>query len=111
MSNFPPYGHSNNKLEVELDLFTYATKSRTRLEHATGVDTSQFNKNDDDLANLKTEVDKLEKLDIDKLTAVSVDLKNVSAVVDKKVVEKDVYDKLIKNFDAIDTSKLVKKRI
>ena len=27
MSYFPPYGHSKNKIEVELDLSNYATKS------------------------------------------------------------------------------------
>ena len=26
MSYFPPYGHSKNKIEVELDLSNYATK-------------------------------------------------------------------------------------
>ena len=54
MSYFPSYGHSRNKIEVELDLSNYATKSD--LENATGVDTLQFAKKDD-LANLKSEVD------------------------------------------------------
>ena len=37
MSYFPPYGHSKNKIEVELDLSNYAPKSD--LKNATGVDT------------------------------------------------------------------------
>ena len=46
MNYFPPYGHSKNKIEVELDLSNYATKSA-------GVGTSKFAKKDG-LANLKT---------------------------------------------------------
>ena len=42
MSYFPPYGRSKNKIEVELNLSNYATKSD--LKNATGVDTSQFAK-------------------------------------------------------------------
>ena len=37
MSYFPRYGHSKNKIEVELDLPNYATKSD--LKNATGVNT------------------------------------------------------------------------
>ena len=40
MSYFPPYGHSKNK--IHLDLSNYATQSQ--LKNATGVDTSQFAK-------------------------------------------------------------------
>ena len=36
MSYFPSYGHRKSKIEVELDLSNYATKSHL------GVDTSQF---------------------------------------------------------------------
>ena len=43
------------------------------------------------LANLKTEVD---KLDIDKLVPVPVDLSKLSDVVKNDVVKKTVYDKL-----------------
>ena len=42
MSYFPPYIHSKNKIEVELDLSNYATKSD--LKNAAGVDTSRFAK-------------------------------------------------------------------
>ena len=61
MSYFLPYNHSKNKIEVELDLSNYAPKYE--LEKVKVVDTSQSAKNND-LANLKSEVD---KLDIDKL--------------------------------------------
>ena len=59
MSYFLPDGHSKNKREVQLDLSNYATKPD--FKNATGVVTSQFAKKDD-LANLKLEVDKLERL-------------------------------------------------
>ena len=58
MCYFPPYCHSKNKIEV---LSNYATKCD--LKNKTSVDTFQFAKNDD-LANLKSQVD---ELDIDKL--------------------------------------------
>ena len=77
MSYFPPYSYSKNKIEVELDFSNYATKSD--LKNATGADTLQFFKKDD-LANLKSEVDKLDidklaELDADKLKLVHVNLK------------------------------------
>ena len=52
------------------------------------------------LASLKTKVD---KLDIDKLAPVPVDLSKLSDVV-KNVVEKAVYDKLVAKVNNIDTS-------
>ena len=57
MSYFPTNGHSKNKIKVELDFFSYATKSE--LKNVTGVDTSQFPKKDD-LANVKSEINKLD---------------------------------------------------
>ena len=59
-----------------------------------------------DLANLKTEVD---KLDIDKLLSVPVDLSKLSDVVKNDVVEKTVYDKLVAKVNNIDTSYFVLK--
>ena len=44
------------------------------------------------LASLKTEVD---KIDVDKLKAVPVDLSKLSNVVKNDVVKKTVYDKLV----------------
>ena len=58
---FPEPKSLGGRVKVELDLFNYATK--TDLKDATGVDTSSFTKKVD-LANLKSDVD---KLDIDKL--------------------------------------------
>ena len=58
------------------------------------------------MANLKTEVD---KLDIDKLATVPVDLSKLSNVVKNDAVKKTVCDKLVAKVDNIDTSGLVKK--
>ena len=86
-----------------------ATKSD--LESSTGVDTSDFAKKAD-LASLKTTVEKLDKLDVDRLKSVPVDLKKKSYVEEKKVDKENVYDKLYKKVNAIqttDTSNLLKK--
>ena len=58
------------------------------------------------LANLKTEVD---KLDINKLTHVSNDLGKLSSVVKNDVVKKTVYDKLVAKVNKIDTTAFVLK--
>ena len=78
----------------------YATKNVTR------VDTSHFALKTN-LANLKTEVD---KLDIDKLVPVPVDLSKLSNVVKNDVVKKTVYDKLVAKVNNIDTSDFVFKK-
>ena len=52
------------------------------------------------LADLKTEVD---KLDIDKLTPVPNDLAKLSKVVKNDVVKKTKYNKLVTKVDNIDT--------
>ena len=86
MSYFLEPFTSKNKVQVELNLSNYATKSD--LKNATSVDILHFAKKDD-LANLKTEFD---RLDIDELETNQVDLQNLNNVVDKKIVKKDVYD-------------------
>ena len=58
------------------------------------------------LANLKTEVDKLE---IDKLAPVPVDLSKLSDVVRNDVVKKTVYDKLVAKVNNIGTNDFVLK--
>ena len=73
----------------------YATK--TDLKTVTHVDTSGFALKIN-LTNLKTEVD---KLDIDKLAPVPVDLSKLSDVV-KNDVKKTVYDKLVAKVNNID---------
>ena len=58
------------------------------------------------MTSLKTEVD---KLDIDKIVPVSVDLSKLSDVVKNDVVKKDVYDKLVAKVNSIDTAGFVLK--
>ena len=58
------------------------------------------------VANLKTEVDKLY---IDKLAPVPVDLSKLSDVVKNDVAKKTVYDKLVEKVNNIDTSDFVLK--
>ena len=86
---------------VKFDLSNYATK--TDLKKVTHVDTSSFSLKPN-LASLKTEVD---KLGIDKLVPVPVDLSKLSDVVKNDVVEKTVYDKLVAKVNNIDTSDFV----
>ena len=84
-------------INVKVDLSNYATK--TNLKNVTHVDTSSFALKTN-LANLKTEVD---KLDVDKLAPVPVDMSKLCDVV-KNVVKKTVYDKLAAKVNNIDTS-------
>ena len=90
-------------INVKVDLSNYATK--TYLKNVTHVDTSSFALKAN-LASLKTEVD---KLDIDKLVPVPVDLSKLSDVVKNDVVKKIVHDKFVGKVDNIDTSDLVLK--
>ena len=53
---------------------------------------------------------KVDKLDVDKLKPVPVDLKKISNVVENDVVKKAVYDELVEKA-FIDTSDLVKKKL
>ena len=58
------------------------------------------------MANLKTEVD---KLDIDKLVSVPADLSKLSNVVNNDVVKKTEYDNLANKVNNIDTSRFILK--
>ena len=101
---FPkPYEPFGGDINVKVDLSNYATKSD--IKNISHVDTSSFALKAK-LANLKTEVD---KLDIDKLVPVPVDLSKLSDVVKNDVVKKDVYDKLVTKVNNIDTSGFVLK--
>ena len=60
------------------------------------------------MASLKTEVD---KLDIDKLTPVPVDLSKLSDIVKNDVVKKTEYDKLVAKVNNIDSTGFVLKTI
>ena len=81
----------------------YATK--TDIKNSSHNDTSSFALKSN-LANLKTKVD---KLDIDKLVPVPVDLSKLSDVVKNDVAKKTVYDKLVAKVNSIDTSAFVLK--
>ena len=102
-------------VKVDLDLYNYATKAD--LKNAARVDISSFAKRTD-LANLKSNLDKLDidkiknvptnssnlkskvgKLYIDKLIPVPVDLSKLSDAVKNDVVKKDVYHAKIKNIE------------
>ena len=93
-----PFKSFGGNINVKVDLSNYTTK--TDLKNVTHVDTSSFALKTN-LANLKTEVD---KLDIDKLAPVPVDLSKLSDVVKNDVVKKAVYDKLAAKVNNIDNS-------
>ena len=98
-----PYDPFGGDINVKVDLSNYATKADIKnISHA---DTSSFALKTN-LANLKTEVD---KLDIDKLVPVPVDLSKLSDVVKNDVVKKTEYDKSVAKKDNIDTSGFVLK--
>ena len=95
MSYFPePHSDNKNKIKVELNFSNYVTKS----------DSNKYFAKKADWANLKLDVEKLDKdklvkissglnslnrnignLDVDKLKIVSIDLKKLRDVVDKNV--------------------------
>ena len=83
-----PLWSFGENINVIVDLSNYATK--TDLKNVTHIDTLSFVLKKK-LAGLKTEVD---KLDIDKLTPIPVDMSKLSDVVNNDVVKKTVYDKL-----------------
>ena len=103
MSKFFPqrYEPFGGDINVTVDLSNYATK--TDLKNVTHVDTSSFALKTN-LANSKTEVN---KLDIDKLVHVPIDLSKLSDVVENDVDKKTVYDKLVTKVNNIDTSDFV----
>ena len=99
---FPePYEPFSGDITVKVDLSNNATK--TDLKNIIHVDTSSIALKTN-LANLKTEVD---KLDTDKLKAVPVDLSKLSNVVKNEVVKKTVYEKLVTKVNNIYTSGFV----
>ena len=72
---FPkPYEPFGGDINVKIDLSNYATK--TDLKNVTHVDASRFELKTN-LANLKTEID---KLDIDQLVPVPIDLSKRSKI-------------------------------
>ena len=105
MSQYFPklYEPFDGNINVRVDLSNYATKDD--IKNIIRVDTSSFALKTN-LANLKSEVD---KLDVDKLKPIPTDLSKLSDVVKNDVVKKTDYNKLVTKVDNIDTSGLVKK--
>ena len=96
---FPePYEPFKGDINVKVDLSHYATK--TDLKNMSHIDVSSYALKSN-LASLKTEVD---KLDIDKLTSVPIDLAKISNVVKNDVVKKTEYDKLVNKVNGIDNT-------
>ena len=96
-----PFRSFGGNINVKVDLSNYLTK--TDLKIVTHVDTSSFVLKTN-WASLKAEVD---KLDIDKLAPVPVDLNKQSNAVKNDLIEKAVYNKLVSKVHNIDTSAFV----
>ena len=98
-----PFRSFGRNINVKVDLSNYATKAD--IKNISHVDTSSFALKTN-LTNLKAEVD---KLDIDKLVPVPVDLNKPCDVVQNDNVKKTVYNKLVAKVNAIDTNDFVLK--
>ena len=77
--------HFGDSIKVKIDLSNYVTK--TDIKNISHVDTSSFALKTN-LASLKTEVD---KLDIDKLVPIPVELSKLSDVIKNDVIKNDIY--------------------
>ena len=101
---FPkPFKKLGGNGNVKVDLSNCAAKADVKNIIYIGTSSFALKTN---VASLKTEVD---KLDIDKLVAVPVDLSKLSDIVKNDVVKKTLYDKLVAKVDNIDTSYFVLK--
>ena len=98
-----PYKPFGRNINVKVDLSNYARKADIKI--ISHVDTSSFALMTH-LANLKTELD---KLDIDKLVPVPTDFSKLSNVVKNDVITETEYDKLVAKVNNIDTSGFVLK--
>ena len=81
---FPPFESSSNNINVQLDITNYATKDD--IKNITHVDVSSY-ATKSNLAALKNEVD---KIDVDKLKTVPVDLAKLTNVVKNDIIKKTV---------------------
>ena len=102
---FPkPYEPFGRDINVKIDLSNYATKAD--IKNISHVDTSSFALKTN-LANSKTEVD---KLDIDKLVPVPTDLSKSSNVVKNNVIKKTDYNAKITEIEGkiLDISNLAR---
>ena len=99
---FPkPYEPFRGAINVKVDFSNYARKTDSK--NISHIDISSYALKPN-LASLKIEVD---KLDIDKLTSVPIDLAKLSNVVKKDVVKKTEYDKLVNKVNGIDNTNFV----
>ena len=101
---FPKPPSDCKNIKIKVDLFNYATKAN--IKDITHVETSNFALKTNLTSLFKTEVD---KLDIDKLVPVPLDLSKLSDVVKNEVVKKTEYNKLVTKVNNIDTSYFVLK--
>ena len=98
-----PYEPFGGDINVKVGLSNFATKADTK--NVSNVDASSFALKTN-LCSLKSEVD---KLDIDKLAPVPVDLSKLSDVLKNDVVKRTVYGKLVAKVNSIDTNGFVLK--
>ena len=94
MSYYPPCKSSSNNVKVELDLTNYATKKD--LKNITHVDVSSF-ASKTNLAELKTEVD---KIDTDKLKTGTTDSAKLTNAIENDVVKKTDYNTKVISIEA-----------
>ena len=105
MSEYFPKPHKSFRedIKIRVEHSNYAEKAD--IKNIAHVDTSNFALKTN-LANLKTEVD---KLDINKLLPVPTDLSKLSNVVKNDVIKKTEYNKLVNKVNNIDTSGFILK--
>ena len=106
MSQYFPkaYESFGRDINVKVDLSNCATKADVKKITHIDISSSALKTN---LANLKTEVDKLV---IDKLVPVPVDLSKLSNLVNNGVVKKTEYNDLANKVNNIDTSRFILKK-
>ena len=90
-------------VKIELDLSGY--KTNIELKKATGIDTYNFALKSN-LGSVNSEVD---KIDVEKLKSVPVDLSKLWNIVNSDVVKKTASDKLVTKVNSIDTSEFALK--
>ena len=99
---FPkPYQPFGGDINVKVDLSNYATK--TDLKNISHIDVSSYALKSN-LASLKSEVD---KLDIDRLTSVPIDLAKLRNLVKNDIIKKTECDKLVNKVNGIDNTNFV----
>ena len=98
-----PFRSFGENINVKVDLSNYATK--TDLKNVAHLDPLSFALKAN-LASLKTEVD---KLDVNKLAPVPIDLSKLSDVFKNDVVKRAVYGRLAVKVNNIDSSEFVLK--